>query len=40
MCKFYNGRKLVYKVAAITTASAIALINSTGIEWTRYKWAK
>jgi len=40
MVKFYNGRKLVYTVAAITTASAIALMESTGIEWTRYKWSK
>jgi hypothetical protein len=40
MIKFYNGRRLVYKVAAITTASAISLMESTGIEWTRYKWVK
>lgn len=40
MIKFYNGRKLVYTVAAITTRSAIDLVESSGIEWTRYKWVK
>jgi len=37
--KFYNGRKKVYSVMAITISGAIDLMNSTGTAWTRYKIA-
>ncbi len=35
--RFYNGRLRVYTVSASTTRGAIELMESTGIEWTRYK---
>jgi len=35
--RFYDGRRRVYTVSAITIAAAIELMESTGIEWTRYK---
>ncbi len=35
--RFYNRQRRVYTVAANTIQGAIELIESTGIEWTRYK---
>lgn len=35
--RFYDGKKKVYVVVSNTVAGAIALVNSEGIDWTRYK---
>jgi hypothetical protein len=35
--KFFNGRKLVYEVVSSGINYAVSLINSTDIEWSRYK---
>ena len=35
--RFYDGRRRVYTVSANTIGGAIELMDSTGIEWTRYK---
>ncbi len=35
--RFYNKRRRVYTVGANTIRGAIELMESTGIEWTRYK---
>ncbi len=35
--RFYNRRRRVYTVSANTIGGAIELMESTGIEWTRYK---
>ena len=35
--RFYNNRERVFTIQSTTTRGAIDLMNSTGIEWTRYK---
>ncbi len=35
--RFYNKRRRVYTVGSNTIRGAIELMESTGIEWTRYK---
>jgi len=35
--RFYNGRRLVYKVFTNGINGAIDLINTKNLEWTRYK---
>ena len=35
--RFYDGKRRVYTIATNTIQGAIDLMNSTGIEWTRYK---